>query len=62
MHMEKYNKPSTEIIFVNLSHRLLEEDWLRGSYIVNDMQETKDNTDLGGDEANIIHKSLWEDD
>lgn len=55
--MRKYETPQIEIVLLETAKNLM----LYGSYRVNDLQK-EDNVDIGGDEdANMLHRSLWDE-
>ena len=56
-----YTKPAIDIVSLDLSAHLLDNEVvLRGSYEVNSMTVDDDTTVLGGDETNIMQRSLWD--
>ena len=59
--MKSYIKPTTEVVSLQLSTLLQDQDVLRGSLEVKGMTEHETEI-MGGDEgANISHFSLWEE-
>ncbi len=55
--MEKYIKPSIEIILVTTAQHLL----LQGSHDVNEFEDKEDPDVIGGDDVNNFNRNLWEE-
>ena len=60
--MKAYQKPVSEIILLQLKDTVLDKQGEpRGSFDVERLDIDPDAEEIGGDEANVFSKSLWEE-
>ena len=60
--MKAYQKPVSEIISLQLKAGLLVNDGVpKGSFDVKELDKDPVTEEIGGDEANVFSKSLWEE-